>query len=194
MATRIDRWLLAGYAGVAGFLILEATVRTPTSTAGVGAGHAATDEDQGTTRALINAYVVAAMATPVIKRLPIRPLPAAVRPLGIGLQGAGLALRAWSMESLQASYSRRLRVSNTQSVVESGPYKHIRHPGYLGSLAIWLGFALSSGSAAVVAAVAGLLIPTYRRRMEIEEQLLSKELRGYEEYRDRTKRLIPSVW
>jgi protein-S-isoprenylcysteine O-methyltransferase Ste14 len=194
MATRIDRWLLAGYAGVAGFLVLEATVRPPSSSTGAAPGHVTTDSDEGTTRALINAYVVAAIAAPVIKRLPIRPLPAAVQPLGVGLQGVGLALRAWSMQSLQASYSRRLRVSNTQIVVESGPYKHIRHPGYLGSLAIWLGFALSSGSAAVVAAVAGLLIPAYRRRMEVEEQLLSKELRGYEEYRDRTKRLIPSVW
>jgi protein-S-isoprenylcysteine O-methyltransferase len=194
MAARIDRWLLAGYAGVAGFLVLEATVRTPSGAAGAPPRHGTSDEDQGTTRALITAYAVAAISAPVIKRLPLRPLPVAMQPIGVGLQGAGLALRAWSMQSLQASYSRRLRVSNTQSVVESGPYKHIRHPGYLGSLAIWLGFALSSGSAAVVAAVAGLLIPVYRRRMEVEEQLLSKELRDYDEYCTRTKRLIPAVW
>jgi protein-S-isoprenylcysteine O-methyltransferase Ste14 len=194
MAARIDRWLLTGYAGVAGFLVLEAAFRTPTSTGEGVPGHGTADEDQGTTHALITAYAVAAITAPVIKRLPLRRLPTVVQPIGVSLQVAGLALRAWSMQSLQASYSRRLRVSNTQRVVEAGPYTHIRHPGYLGSLAVWLGFALSSGSAAVVAVVAGLLIPAYRRRMDVEEQLLSKELLGYEEYRARTKRLIPAVW
>jgi protein-S-isoprenylcysteine O-methyltransferase len=190
MAHRIDRWLLAGYGGVAGFLVLEATVRTPTS----GTSHGAPEEDQGTTRALITAYTVAAVATPVLRRIPIGPLPVVVRPIGVGMQGAGLALRAWSMQSLQSAYSRRLRVTNAQEVVESGPYKRVRHPGYLGSLLIWLGFSLTSGSPVVVATVAALLIPTYRRRMEVEERLLSSRLRGYDDYCSRTKRLIPSVW
>jgi protein-S-isoprenylcysteine O-methyltransferase Ste14 len=152
------------------------------------------DEDQGTTRALVLGYVAAVASAPLLRRLPVRPLPSVARPVGVGAQSAGLALRAWSMQSLRSSYSRTLRVTNAQTVVEAGPYRRVRHPGYLGSLLIWLGFALTSGSAAVVVAVAGLLIPTYRRRMDIEEQLLIKELHGYEEYCGRTKRLIPGVW
>jgi protein-S-isoprenylcysteine O-methyltransferase len=189
MGLRIDRWLLAGYAGVAGFLVLEALVRAPE-----GPAHTPTDEDQGTTLALVVGFAAAGVSAPVLQRLPLRPLPSAVRPLGVGLQAAGLALRTWSMQSLRSSYSRTLRVTNTQTVVESGPYRRIRNPGYLGSLLIWLGFVLTSGSAAAVAVVAGLLIPIYRRRIEIEEQLLVKELHGYAEYCSRTKRLIPSVW
>ncbi len=189
MARRLDPWLVAGYAGVAGFGLLEASAA---ATRGHGMARAA--EDDGTTRTLGQVYAVAAATAPFLSRLPLRPLPKAARPLGLGLEAAGLGLRAWSMRTLDASYTRTLRVANAQVVVERGPYRHVRHPGYLGSLLIWLGFSLSSGSVAVVATVAALLIPTYRRRMGNEERLLVEELLGYEEYAGRTKRLIPAVW
>ncbi len=182
MARRLDPWLVAGYAGVAGFGVLEATLRPHEATE----RHRAA-EDDGTTRALGRVYAVAAATAPLLSLLPVRPLPKAARPLGLALEAAGLGLRAWSMRTLDASYTRTLRVTNTQDVVERGPYRHIRHPGYLGSLLIWLGFSLSSGSVAVVATVAALLIPTYRRRMVNEERLLAEELPGYDEYAGRTK-------
>ncbi len=190
MARRIDPWLLAGYAGIAVFGVLEATVR-PKETPG---GRSTTGEDDGTNRALGQAYAVAAAATPLLGRLPVRPLPAGARSLGLGLEAAGLGLRTWSMRTLDVSYTRMLRVANAQVVIEAGPYRHIRHPGYLGSLLIWIGFALSSGSVAAGAAVCALLVPTYRRRISNEEALLASELVGYEAYAKRTKRLVPGLW
>ena len=124
----------------------------------------------------------------------MRPLPALCGPLGIAILLAGLALRVWSMQTLSDAYSRTLRVTNEQRVTERSPYRHIRHPGYLGSLLIWAGFALSSGSAPVVGTVAALLIPAYTHRMEVEERLLARDLAGYEDYRARTWRLVPGLW
>jgi protein-S-isoprenylcysteine O-methyltransferase Ste14 len=98
------------------------------------------------------------------------------------------------MRTLGASYSRTLRTAEAQGVVDDGPYRLIRHPGYAGSLLTWTGFALTSGSLPVVGVVTGLLGRAYRRRIAAEEALLRRDLPGYTEYSRRTKRLIPFIW
>jgi protein-S-isoprenylcysteine O-methyltransferase len=184
------RWFLAGYAGVSGFLALETLVRPPGSAADLHASK----EDARSTRGIVVAYALALVSAPLLRRLPVRPLPALCAPLGLAVLVAGLVLRAWSMQTLADAYTRTLRVTNAQTVTDRGPYRHVRHPGYLGSLLIWCGFALASGSAVVVGTVAALLIPAYAHRMTAEEELLDHELPGYADYRSRTKRLVPRVW
>ncbi len=184
------RWFLAGYAGVSGFLVLEAFARQPGSATDLHASK----EDADSTRDIIVAYAVALLSAPLLRRLPVRSLPALYAPFGLAVLLAGLVLRAWSMQTLSEAYTRTLRVSNRQTVTDRGPYRHVRHPGYLGSLMIWCGFALASGSAVVVGTVAALVVPAYLRRIGAEEELLERELPGYADYRDRTNRLVPHVW
>jgi protein-S-isoprenylcysteine O-methyltransferase Ste14 len=184
------RWFLAGYGGVTGFLALEGLVRQPGSASSLRAG----EEDAGSTRGIVVAYALVLLSAPLLRRLPVRPLPAMCAPLGIAVLLSGLLLRAWSMQTLSDAYTRTLRVTNQQSVSDRGPYRHVRHPGYLGSLLIWCGFALASGSAVIVGTVAALLVPAYMHRMEAEEELLERDLPGYADYRRRTKRLVPHVW
>jgi len=175
---------------VAGFFALEAAFRRRGSASSL----VDTPEDQGTTRMIVIGYAVAAELAPVLRRVVPPQLPAAAGPVGLVLQACGLGLRAWSMQTLGAHYSRTLRTEADHQVVEDGPYRLIRHPGYTGSLLTWTGFALSSRSLPVVALVAGLLGRAYRQRIAAEEQLLNRELPGYAEYTKRTKRLIPLVW
>jgi protein-S-isoprenylcysteine O-methyltransferase Ste14 len=183
-------WFVAGYLGVAGFFVVEAATRER----GAARSLSASRDDRGTTRMIVTAYTAAAVAAPLI-RLRWRPqLPRAAGPLGVGLEAAGLGLRAWSMRTLGRSYSRTLRVEHSQRIVESGPYRFVRHPGYAGSLLIWTGFALTSRSFVVVEVVGGLLGLAYHRRVAAEEALLRRDLPGYAAYTKRTKRLIPFVW
>jgi protein-S-isoprenylcysteine O-methyltransferase Ste14 len=98
------------------------------------------------------------------------------------------------MRTLGRSYSRTLRVQDSQRTADDGPYRFIRHPGYAGSLLIWTGFALTSRSLPVVGVVGGLLAFAYHRRVAAEEALLGRDLPGYEAYARRTKRLIPFLW
>jgi protein-S-isoprenylcysteine O-methyltransferase len=184
------RWFLAGYAGVTGFLALETVVRQPGSASDL----RTSKDDAASTRGLVVAYALALLSAPLLRRLPFRPLPRLCGPLGLGVLLAGLVLRAWSMQTLSDAYTRTLRVTNQQTVTERGPYRHVRHPGYLGSLLIWCGFALASGSAVIVGTVAALLVPAYLHRIDAEEELLDRDLPGYPEYRARTKRLLPHVW
>lgn len=183
-------WFLAGYGGVTGFVALEAVVRQP----GTASELDTSDDDAASTRGLVVAYALAGLSAPLLRRLPVRPLPAACAPLGLLVLVSGLILRTWSMQTLSEAYTRTLRVTNEQIVTERGPYRRVRHPGYLGSLLIWAGFALSSGSAVVMAVVAALLVPAYVHRINAEEGLLERDLPGYTDYRGRTDRLVPHVW
>ena len=183
-------WFLAGYAGIAGFLALEALTRKP----GRAASLETSADDQGTTRMIVVAYGVAAELPLLLRRVPASRLPAAAAPVGLVVQAAGLALRAWSMRTLGDSYTRTLRTGQEQAVVTAGPYRLVRHPGYTGSLLTWTGFALTSRSLPVLALVSGLLGRAYQRRINAEEQLLSRDLPGYATYQERTKKLVPHLW
>ena len=190
MAIRTERrWLLLGYAGIGGFFALEAMTRKP----GPASSLDAAPEDQGTTRMIVTGYSLAALS-PVLARISGRRLTPAVGPVGLVLQAGGLALRTWSMRVLGASYTRTLRTDDDQRVVDSGPYRFVRHPGYSGSLLTWAGFALTSRSLPVIVLVGALLGRAYRRRIIAEEQLLQRDLPGYADYCARTKRLVPFVW
>ena len=184
------RWFIAGSVGVGGFLLLEALARQP----GSASDFDTSAGDDGTTRQLAAASVAASLGAPLLRRLPVRPLPAPCAPMGLVILLFGLMLRFWSMQTLSEAYSRTLRVTEEQITIDRGPYRHVRHPGYLGSLLIWTGFALTSGSPTVLAWVEGLLIPCYARRMAAEEQLLEGQLVGYGEYRARTRKLVPGLW
>lgn len=184
-------WLVASYAGAAAFFALEAVAREP----GEASDLAATESDQGTTRQIVAAYGLAAGLSPVLRRLRAGRLPPVSGPAGVGVMAAGLALRAWSMRTLGAYYSRTLRTTSDQQVVEYGPYRVIRHPGYLGSIMVWTGFAVTSGSAAAALGVAALMGNAYSRRIASEEAMLTGRLgSAYAEYSQRTTRLIPFIW
>jgi protein-S-isoprenylcysteine O-methyltransferase Ste14 len=183
-------WFVAGYAGVAGFFLLEASTRRR----GVASSLTASRDDRGSTRMIVAAYATAAVVAPAVRMLRRPQLPPATAPLGLGLEVAGLGLRAWSMRTLGDSYTRTLRVKGAQQVVDTGPYRFVRHPGYAGSLMIWTGFALTSRSFPVVELVGALLGIAYHRRVAAEEALLRRDLPGYLAYSKRTRRLIPFVW
>jgi len=57
-----------------------------------------------------------------------------IRWLGLFIMLLGLALRFWSMRILGEYYTRTLRVTDTQAIISQGPYRIIRHPGYLGTI------------------------------------------------------------
>lgn len=90
--------------------------------------------------------------------------------------------------------SRVVEVQDHQVVVSTGPYALVRHPMYLAVSVIFTLSPLGLGS--YWALVPALLLPVLlARRIENEEQLLRRELRGYKEYCQRVKyRLLPFIW
>jgi len=89
---------------------------------------------------------------------------------------------------------KTIRVEKGQKVVSTGPYARVRHPMYAGML-IWY-FATPLALGLYVAIVPYLLfLPVLYIRIKNEEEVLSRELKGYKEYCRKVKwRLVPGVW
>ncbi len=80
------------------------------------------------------------------------------------------------------------------TIVISGPYSIIRHPGYASLILMNLATppALGSAWALTMAALATLLLII---RTALEDRMLSKALEGYQEYKQQVRyRLIPFIW
>jgi len=54
--------------------------------------------------------------------------------VGIALMWFGIALRQWSVLALGRYFTVAVRVVEDQRVVDSGPYRWVRHPSYTGLL------------------------------------------------------------
>lgn len=106
----------------------------------------------------------------------------------------GLALRVQAARTLGASYTRTLKTQEDQVVVDSGPYRYLRHPGYAGILAMWLGYGLAMTSAPAALITTAANVTTYLWRINAEEEMLADALgESYHSYQQRTSRLLPGI-
>jgi protein-S-isoprenylcysteine O-methyltransferase Ste14 len=152
-------------------------------------------EDRGSTRLLMLTYALAAVAVIVCSTRDLGWVPAGPRWVGVAILVAGLALRAWAMAVLGRDYTRTLRVAHDQQVVTAGPYRLIRHPGYTGSLLVWTGYALGTGSWIALLVVIMLLLVAYGWRIRAEEAVLVNSFgERYIDYQRGTRRLLPFVY
>ena len=62
---------------------------------------------------------------------------------GVILMLVGIAFRQWSIFVLGRFFSPAVRTQRDQTVVETGPYRYIRHPSYTGALMIFVGLGLA---------------------------------------------------
>lgn len=93
-----------------------------------------------------------------------------------------------------AYLSRTIEVQEGQTVVDTGLYGIVRHPMYSATVILFMSMPLVLGS--LVSFVIFLVYPLIiAKRIKGEEEFLSKELEGYEEYKEKVKyRLLPFVW
>ena len=90
--------------------------------------------------------------------------------------------------------SRVIEVQDGQTVVDTGLYGIVRHPMYSATVLLFLSMPLVLGS--VLSLIIMLAyIPIIVKRIRNEEEVLEKELRGYDEYKNKVKyRLLPFIW
>jgi protein-S-isoprenylcysteine O-methyltransferase Ste14 len=114
--------------------------------------------------------------------------------VGLALMVAGLAIRIAAGRALGKWWSLRVEIKQGQALVQTGPYRLIRHPAYLGMLMVCLGIPIAFRSvwAAVVMALG--VWPAVFHRVQVEEQLLRSHFGDqYDAYARRTRRLVPWV-
>jgi protein-S-isoprenylcysteine O-methyltransferase Ste14 len=107
----------------------------------------------------------------------------------------GLALSVWAM-AVNRFFSAVMRIQKDrgQIVVDSGPYKLVRHPGYAGGLIYMIAAPLTLGSLwAIIPAIPAVAVLVLRTALE--DAALKKELPGYTKYAAKVRyRLIPGIW
>ena len=123
------------------------------------------------------------------------PLPLWSRWFGVGVAIVGFGLLEWAHHSLGREWSDQPRLTQSQRLVQSGPYHWIRHP-------IYTSFTLILGSTLLITAtwlvglawIASMAIE-FTVRIRYEETLMSARFgEEYRDYSSRTGRLFPRLW
>jgi protein-S-isoprenylcysteine O-methyltransferase Ste14 len=151
-------------------------------------------------KAIMAIYTLLLLATPVLAGLDVgraerTGIPAALQVIGlVGTVLAG-ALIFWTVQT-NAYLGRMVRIQEDRGhqVVTGGPYRHVRHPMYLGLILLFPCMVLFLGSwwALVPAVLIAVLMVI---RTALEDRTLQAELPGYGEYARQVRyRLLPGVW
>lgn len=117
-------------------------------------------------------------------------------PVTIAASAAFLAAYALYAEVMRenAYLSRTVKVEEGQKVVDTGLYGVVRHPMYMATMLLFLMIPIILGSwyALIIFAVYPAIIIV---RLKDEEALLTRELPGYDDYKEKVKyRLFPYIW
>ena len=122
-------------------------------------------------------------------------LPIAIQIVALVLVLAGTTFSNWAM-IVNCFYSSHVRIQEDRghAVVDRGPYRILRHPGYAGDLVSWIAipFFFSSLWVAIPCLV---VIIAYIVRTALEDRTLHEELPGYRDYAGKVRyRLLPGIW
>jgi protein-S-isoprenylcysteine O-methyltransferase Ste14 len=122
-------------------------------------------------------------------------MPMAVYATSVLLYVLGQAIFVWARYTNNYFSSVvRIQTDRGQTVCKDGPYRYVRHPGYVGGLlfTITIGLILGSWWASIPQVIASLMLIWRTAR---EDKTLQSELPGYKEFTQQTKyRLFPGVW
>ena len=115
--------------------------------------------------------------------------------IGLAVLTVGVALRVWAILTLGRLFKFVVVIQDDHRVVQSGPYRVLRHPSYTGGLLAFLGAGIALGSALSVAAFFLLPLIAVIVRIRVEETELTAALGpDYTAYASRTRRLVPGLW
>jgi protein-S-isoprenylcysteine O-methyltransferase Ste14 len=107
----------------------------------------------------------------------------------------GYVLGSWALiENKFFSGVVRIQEDRGHRVVTTGPYRFVRHPGYAGTLWVYLVMPILFDSLwAFIPSL--LLLGVLVLRTSLEDRTLQAELPGYAEYTQKTRyRLFPGIW
>jgi protein-S-isoprenylcysteine O-methyltransferase len=180
---------------IVGFLVMERSTRRGPHALSLEAGRF----DRRTTRLLGLAFVagiLTLLVAPVLNAYRVGTLAYdSIGWAGVGLMAGAIGLRYWAGRVLGRFYTRTLRVADDQGLVEHGPYRMIRHPGYSADLLMWIGGGLATVNWVAAVFLLLVMLGSYLYRIRCEEAMLLATLgTRYQSYRERTWRLVPFVY
>jgi protein-S-isoprenylcysteine O-methyltransferase Ste14 len=115
--------------------------------------------------------------------------------VGFVILWSGVLLRNYSIKILGKHFTATIQLQKEHKLISTGPYSAIRHPSYLGALLALVGSAMFLNSLIGTFAAVVAMITAYVVRIKAEEKVLENLFGNeYQDYKNRTKKLIPFVW
>jgi protein-S-isoprenylcysteine O-methyltransferase Ste14 len=107
----------------------------------------------------------------------------------------GLVIRFYSLATLKKHFTYSVSRIEDHQLVEKGPYRYIRHPGYLGQIVIFSGLALALSNWLSIILMMLPVMAGFLYRIYVEEKFMLEQLGDtYKDYCRRTWRFIPGVF
>jgi len=114
---------------------------------------------------------------------------------GAMLFSAGLLLRWYSITYLGRFFNVNVAIAADHRLIDTGPYRWVRHPSYTGALMAFAGLGICLCNWAALGAILLPAVAVFSWRIRVEESALSAGLGDvYERYMSRTRRLIPGIY
>jgi len=115
--------------------------------------------------------------------------------VGMSLFVIGFIIRIHSLLTLKQYFTYSVAKVEGHKTVETGLYRFIRHPGYLGQLILFIGISTSISNWLSILVMMLPVTLGYLYRIKVEERFMLEQLgEDYSNYRERTKRLIPMIY
>lgn len=115
--------------------------------------------------------------------------------VGASLALLGLSIRIGSLRTLKRFFTYGVAEVEGHQLIQTGLYRIVRHPGYLGQMLIFLGISIALSN---WIAVFGMMIPVtfgFLNRIRIEERFLLQHFgQEYRDYQKRTAQIIPGIF
>ena len=116
-------------------------------------------------------------------------------PYGCGVYVGGLIVRWYAILYLGRFFTVDVAIHSDHRVVDSGPYRLIRHPSYFGALLAFLGLGVCLLNWISILVIFVPITSAFLFRIRVEESALIGSLgNSYLEYSARTKRIIPFIY
>jgi protein-S-isoprenylcysteine O-methyltransferase Ste14 len=160
--------------------------------------HDGSEADRGSRVAvqlsLVAGCLLATWATSELATAAIRGEPLALW-VGLAVAWCGILLRWRSARELGKLFTVTVVTSPEQQLIDSGPYRVLRHPSYAGLMLTLGGFGLMMQNWAALASLTLLPAVGLAYRMRVEEAAMAHALGdAYLDFADGRKRLIPYIW
>jgi protein-S-isoprenylcysteine O-methyltransferase Ste14 len=115
--------------------------------------------------------------------------------VGLALFLVGIILRWYAIIVLGKFFTVDVAIAKEHRVVDSGPYRWVRHPSYTGALLAFLGIGFCLGNWLSILCLMIPIAAAFLWRIRIEERALLEALgQDYRAYMRRTKRLLPFLY
>ena len=128
-----------------------------------------TKHDEGTSRViqivfLLSWLLLLLTALPNQFRIGVVEPHLAFTAVGVALMAGGFLIRAVAMRTLGEFFTRTLRIREKHRVVSEGIYRHVRHPGYLGTILYFVGSGIATAKFIATLLILGGDLPYFRAK------------------------------